>query len=160
MICRNFRMGLAALTSAALLLCASPSRADDDILSDPAFVEILRLDKALKQNNGRSAKERNAKARLVRRLQAGLQSLGYYDGQLDGNFGPRTVEALGAYQRERGLYPTTFLTEYDIVQIEAEVTAPSAETGEAQSAGASEPRVVAAGGADEIVISPEGEPAN
>lgn len=42
----------------------------------------------------------------VRQAQSKLADLGYYDGQIDGIYGRRSVAAVGAFQREEGL-PTT-----------------------------------------------------
>ncbi len=39
----------------------------------------------------------------VRRIQARLKELGFYDGPVDGLFGPRTREAVGRFQEARGL---------------------------------------------------------
>ncbi len=44
---------------------------------------------------------------LVADVQAALQDLGYYDGEVDGLLGPATQDALAVYQTENGLYETS-----------------------------------------------------
>ena len=39
----------------------------------------------------------------VKDLQSRLQSLGYYQGEIDGEFGPGTKEAVTAFQKQNGL---------------------------------------------------------
>lgn len=123
----------------ALLLCgllAMPHHAraqsDDDVVDedfsdqeivDEDFEDIIRLDTDLKKYQGQLAKEKSRQSKLVRRLQTALQTLGFYYGKIDGDFGPGTEEALGAYQQSKGLYPTSFITEYDIDQLEADASA-------------------------------------
>ena len=41
----------------------------------------------------------------VKDLQSRLQSLGYYQGEIDGEFGPGTKEAVTAFQKANGLDP-------------------------------------------------------
>lgn len=43
---------------------------------------------------------------MIRRAQTALRDKGYYEGQIDGVFGPRTSTALRAYQREHKLAET------------------------------------------------------
>lgn len=47
--------------------------------------------------------QQGSKGENVRRLQSQLKALGYLDGGIDGNFGPRTREAVEAFQAVRGL---------------------------------------------------------
>jgi hypothetical protein len=47
----------------------------------------------------------------LRRAQARLRDLGHYDGGVDGAYGPRTRQALEAFQRDRGV-PVTGLPDY------------------------------------------------
>ena len=93
--------------------------ADEEIV-DEDFEEIIRLDTDLKKYQDQLAKDKRRQSKLVRRLQTALQTLGLYYGQIDGDFGPGTEEALGAYQQAKGFYPTSFITEYDIQQLEAD----------------------------------------
>jgi hypothetical protein len=44
---------------------------------------------------------------LIADVQAALQELGYYDGEVDGILGPATQEVLGDYQADNGLYETS-----------------------------------------------------
>jgi len=44
---------------------------------------------------------------LIANVQATLQELGYYDGEVDGILGPATQDALAVYQAENGLYETS-----------------------------------------------------
>ncbi|HEY5598609.1 MAG TPA: peptidoglycan-binding domain-containing protein, partial [Kiloniellales bacterium] len=41
---------------------------------------------------------------VVRRIQAALADRGYDPGPIDGRSGPRTRAAIGAYQRDHGLF--------------------------------------------------------
>lgn len=95
----------------------------DDEAADEDFAEIIRLDTDLKKYQDQLSKDKRRQAKLVRRLQTALQSLGFYYGHIDGDFGPGTEEALGAYQQSKGFYPTSFITEYDIDQLEADARA-------------------------------------
>lgn len=109
--------------------------ADEEIV-DEDFEEIIRLDTDLKKYQDQLAKDKRRQSKLVRRLQTALQTLGFYYGQIDGDFGPGTEEALGAYQQARGFYPTSFITEYDIDQLEADARAPLAQGSALTSAAA------------------------
>jgi Putative peptidoglycan binding domain len=44
---------------------------------------------------------------LIADVQAALQELGYYDGEVDGILGPATQDALADYQADSGLYETS-----------------------------------------------------
>src|SRR4029450_10035163 len=44
--------------------------------------------------------------RVIADVQAELQQMGYYQGEVDGLLGPLTREALTAYQADQGLAPT------------------------------------------------------
>ena len=44
---------------------------------------------------------------LIADVQATLQDLGYYDGEVDGILGPATQDALADYQADNGLYETS-----------------------------------------------------
>jgi hypothetical protein len=49
--------------------------------------------------------------RVIARVQAALQEMGYYQGEVDGLLGPLTREALTAYQTDNGLYATAVIDE-------------------------------------------------
>lgn len=49
--------------------------------------------------------------RVIANVQAELQEMGYYRGEVDGLLGPLTREALAAYQRDNGLYATAVMDE-------------------------------------------------
>jgi len=44
-------------------------------------------------------------------VQASLQEMGYYKGEVDGLLGPLTREALTSYQSDNGLYTTATIDE-------------------------------------------------
>lgn len=111
--------------------------ADEEIV-DEDFQEIIRLDTDLKKYQDQLAKDKRRQSKLVRRLQTALQTLGFYYGKIDGDFGPGTEEALGAYQQAKGFYPTSFITEYDIDQLEADARAPLAQGSALTSAAAAD----------------------
>jgi hypothetical protein len=114
---------LLASVSATLLLPAPALRADPNAFIGLGFGlvdQMIRNDMQLRQQRRQAEAQRRAEAVVIRRLQAALQRLGYYRGRIDGDFGSGTQEALGAYQRDRGIYPTSSVSEYDISQIEAD----------------------------------------
>ena len=49
--------------------------------------------------------------RVIADVQAALQEMGYYRGEVDGLLGPLTREALTAYQTDNGLYTTAAIDE-------------------------------------------------
>jgi hypothetical protein len=49
--------------------------------------------------------------RVIADVQASLQEMGYYKGEVDGLLGPLTREALTAYQADNGLYTTAAIDE-------------------------------------------------
>ena len=49
--------------------------------------------------------------RVIADVQASLQQMGYYQGEVDGLLGPLTRQALTAYQADHGLYTTTVIDE-------------------------------------------------
>jgi hypothetical protein len=49
--------------------------------------------------------------RVIADVQATLQDMGYYKGEVDGLLGPLTREALSAYQADQGLTPTAMIDE-------------------------------------------------
>jgi len=61
-------------------------------------------------------------AQEVRTIQAGLKSVGFYDGAVDGVSGPRTRAAIEIWQRQKGLKPTGQLTAQQIKQLSEAAT--------------------------------------
>jgi len=49
--------------------------------------------------------------RVIADVQAELQEMGYYEGEVDGLLGPLTRQALAAYQADQGLTPTAVIDE-------------------------------------------------
>jgi hypothetical protein len=49
--------------------------------------------------------------RVIADVQATLQQMGYYQGEVDGLLGPLTRQALTAYQADNGLYTTAVIDE-------------------------------------------------
>lgn len=49
--------------------------------------------------------------RVIADVQAALQEMGYYQGEVDGLLGPLTRQALTAYQADHGLYTTAVIDE-------------------------------------------------
>jgi hypothetical protein len=49
--------------------------------------------------------------RVIANVQAALQEMGYYKGEVDGLLGPLTREALTGYQADQGLTPTAMIDE-------------------------------------------------
>ncbi len=48
---------------------------------------------------------------MIADVQAALQEMGYYKGEVDGLLGPLTREALTGYQSDNGLYTTATIDE-------------------------------------------------
>jgi peptidoglycan hydrolase-like protein with peptidoglycan-binding domain len=48
---------------------------------------------------------------VIADVQAELQQMGYYKGEVDGLLGPLTRQALTAYQADQGLAPTAAIDE-------------------------------------------------
>lgn len=109
--------------------------ADEEIV-DEDFEEIIRLDTDLRKYQDQLAKDKARQSKLVRRLQAALQTLGFHYGRIDGDFGPGTEEALAAYQQAKGFYPTSFITVYDIDQLESDARTRASEAGATANAAA------------------------
>jgi hypothetical protein len=49
--------------------------------------------------------------KVIAEVQAALQEMGYYQGEVDGLLGPLTRQALAAYQADHGLYTTEVIDE-------------------------------------------------
>ena len=52
----------------------------------------------------------NATANKVTEIQKALQAAGFYSGPVDGNLGPNTMAAVGAFQKSKGLADDGYLT--------------------------------------------------
>lgn len=147
---------LLASVSLALVLPAPALRADPGAAINAfggIFNEMIRRDMQLRQQREEMEAQRRSEAVLVRRLQAALQRLGYYRGKIDGDYGSGTQAALAAYQRDRGIYPTSSVSEYDIAQIEAEARRPPAAEPPANSNGGSEPSPAASASIPDVEYS-------
>ena len=55
----------------------------------------------------------------VRDAQTALKSLGLYDGEIDGLYGWRTIQAVGRYQAQNNLPETRALDDHTIEQLQA-----------------------------------------
>jgi peptidoglycan hydrolase-like protein with peptidoglycan-binding domain len=70
----------------------------------------------------------------IRQAQERLQELGYYDGAIDGIYGPKTAEAMRAYQQVQGLPVTGTLDQETAQALQIGATAETAETALASGA--------------------------
>lgn len=52
----------------------------------------------------------NATSSKMMEIQKALQAAGFYTGPIDGNMGPNTMEAVGAYQKSKGLPADGYIT--------------------------------------------------
>jgi murein L,D-transpeptidase YcbB/YkuD len=52
----------------------------------------------------------NATSNKMMEIQKALQAAGFYNGPIDGNMGPNTMEAVGAYQKSKGLPADGYIT--------------------------------------------------
>lgn len=91
-----------------------------------------------------------------RRVQLGLQLLGFDPRGIDGLFGPNTRSAISGWQQARGLSPTGFLTQGDYQALMAEARAPMEvwESRSPASADASPSDRIAVGPNDVVRILP------
>jgi peptidoglycan hydrolase-like protein with peptidoglycan-binding domain len=70
----------------------------------------------------------------IRQAQERPQELGYYDGAIDGIYGPKTAEAMRAYQQAQGLPVTGTLDQETAQALQTGATAETAETALASGA--------------------------
>lgn len=115
------RLLIAGLVSASCLVPASPAFANPPInLFGDILGQMIQQDMQQRARREAERRERTAQSVLVRRLQIALRRLGYYQGDIDGDFGSGTMTAVAAYQHDRGLPISGELSEYDLVRIEAD----------------------------------------
>ncbi len=70
----------------------------------------------------------------IRQAQERLQELGYYDGAIDGIYGPKTAEAMRTYQQAQGLPVTGTLDQETARALQIGATAETAEAALASGA--------------------------
>ncbi|MBI3333755.1 MAG: peptidoglycan-binding protein [Candidatus Omnitrophica bacterium] len=66
---------------------------------------VLETTKASPRENFTPSKPKTATSLTNREIQLALKSAGYYDGAIDGKLGPKTKEAVRAFQHSQGLAP-------------------------------------------------------
>ena len=98
----------------------------------PAFGQndVLGIINGIIQRRQELAERRRQEIAAFRRMQYGLSQLGYYDGPIDGDFGPQTASALAKYRRSVGRPNSESPSYEEIEEIESrasEQTPPSAE---------------------------------
>ena len=83
----------------------------------PAFAQndVLGIINGIIQRHQELAERRRQETAAFKRMQYALSELGYYDGPIDGDFGPQTAEALAAYRRSIG-YPNSDPPSYKEIQ--------------------------------------------
>lgn len=96
-----------AATEAAVIAFQNRNCSYSDGIAGPATLKILYSSNAKKTSNaaaviGTSLKE-GSSGQEVRNLQSKLKSLGYYKGNVDGDFGSGTTTAVKAFQKANGL---------------------------------------------------------
>jgi peptidoglycan hydrolase-like protein with peptidoglycan-binding domain len=84
--------------------------------------EVSAKDKPKENSDSNKPKDPNRAfdKRTRKYLQHALKSLGYYHGRVDGVFGPKTTQAIKAYQNNKGEMPTGYLdkkTATEFIQI-------------------------------------------
>ena len=82
---------------------------------------------ALTWARGESAQPQMSQAE-VRQVQERLKELGYYEGDIDGIYGPKTAEAMRAYQQAQGLPVTGALDQETAQALQIERVAETTET--------------------------------
>ena len=72
--------------------------------NSPAFgqTDVIGIINGIIQRQQELAERRRQESAAYRRMQYGLSQLGFYEGPIDGDFGPQTAEALTAYRRSIG----------------------------------------------------------
>lgn len=81
---------------------AGGSSSDNNDNSSSSGGSIQKPDTSMKLNTSETLME-GSSSEEVRKMQTMLASLGYYNGNKTGNFGPKTVEAVKAFQKAKGL---------------------------------------------------------
>ena len=99
-------------------------RVAGSLLPSPAFGQggIVNIITKLVQEQQQLAARRRQEVADIKRMQFGLTELGYYDGPIDGDFGPRTAEALSAYRRSAGRSYSGFPSYGEIAEIESQAS--------------------------------------
>ena len=87
----------------------------------PAFgqTDVLGIINGIVQRQQELAERRRQEVAAYRRMQYGLSQLGFYDGPIDGDFGPQTAEALAAYRRSIGRPNSEAPSYAEITEIES-----------------------------------------
>jgi Bacterial SH3 domain/Putative peptidoglycan binding domain len=99
----------------------------------PAFAQndVLGIINGIIQRRQELAERRGQEIAAFRRMQYALSQLGYYDGPIDGDFGPQTASALAKYRRFVGRPNTESPSYEEIEEIESRASeqtpSPSAE---------------------------------
>jgi peptidoglycan hydrolase-like protein with peptidoglycan-binding domain len=88
---------------------------------------------ALTWARGESARPQMSQAE-IRQAQERLQELGYYEGAIDGVYGPKTAEAMREYQRGQGLPVTGRLDQESAQALQIGEAAETTETALASGA--------------------------
>jgi hypothetical protein len=78
---------------------------------DPGYDSSAYYDDGANQDNRQYSQEPNVSGSRVTDVQRALAREGYYDGAIDGVFGPGTRRALRNYQRDHGLDATGGITQ-------------------------------------------------
>ncbi len=105
-----FAIGVAIIALAGIGLLTGPT------FGQGAIFEIITK---IIQEQQELAEQRRAQIAAVKRMQFGLKELGYYDGEIDGDFGPETAAALAAYRRSIGRSNSGLLSIDEITEIES-----------------------------------------
>lgn len=114
-----FAIGLSAVVGIGSSLVAGPAFAQG------AIFDVIT--KMVEQQRELAERRRQDEA-ACRRLQLALRDLGYYGGSIDGDFGPQTAAALGAYRRSIGRQDSGLVTYEEIAEIESQASEPDTRT--------------------------------
>ena len=119
---RAFRLAAFAIGAAGVVLLGN-------LLTSPAFGQrdVFNVITKLIEQQRELVERRRQEASAIKRMQFGLKTLGYYDGLIDGDFGPRTAAALGTYRRSAGRPDSGMLSIEEITEIESEASRPQPE---------------------------------
>ena len=118
-----FWIGLIAFTGIASSLGTSPA------FGQGAIVEVITK---LIQEQQALAQRRREEVAALKRMQFGLKTLGYYDGPIDGDFGPETATALSTYRRSVGRSESGLLSFEEVAEIENQASEQLATQPQAQ----------------------------
>lgn len=115
------------MAAAAWLLCSAALAAEPPAAAPP------ESEKQAAASGGTQAAAPDPYAELNKRVQEKLKALGFYDGPVNGDFGPYTQAALAQFQLSQPLPASGSLDETTMAALGIETQAPEAGTQTAET---------------------------